>query len=135
MTFPRGARTAAELRGARVVRALLSLWAMSSLLERLGGRDGLTVVVAGLVARLEADPRLAGRLVRCEAELVDAFAALLGGGRAPPGALRWSWSEQAAVLACLIDTLSAAGVGCSLRQEVVCQIACVSSESRRAYHA
>jgi len=119
---------------------------MQSLLERLGGRDGLTVVVAGLVTRLAADPSLAGKLagiprVRCEACLVDYLAAaLLGescaldGERLIERARDMTCAERAAVVVHLFETLSAAGVGSSLSQEVVLRLAGVSRQSRVRRH-
>lgn len=111
---------------------------MASLLEQLGGTDALAVVVAGLVARLRADPRLASKLdglacARHETHMVDYFAALLDNDRGPQGApdtsvirslFRTGEVKYDDFLRYLADTLSAAGVGDLLSHQVVRQIAC-----------
>lgn len=118
-----------------MVRRLLRSIAMASLLDQLGGRDGLTVVVAGLVARLAAAPDHAGRWddadrARDEASLVDALAAALDGASPLPATGRAARIASATFVACLIETLAAAGVGSALSREVVVRVARVRHVER-----
>jgi hypothetical protein len=90
---------------------------MASLLDQLGGREGLTVVVAGLVARLAAAPPAGATRGRYEAILVEQLAARLAGGDTlePIAA-----DVGAGVIAeCLRATLTAAGVGNALSAAVL----------------
>jgi hypothetical protein len=112
---------------------------MASLLDRLGGSDGLAVVIGGLVARLYADARFTKRLdgiarMRHQADMVDCFAVLLDGDHALPVerqlamvllGLQLDGVEVEAFLGYLAETLAAAGVGGALNREVVAQIAVV----------
>ena len=103
---------------------------MASLLERLGGRDGVAVVIAGLVGRIRADPRLIGRCagvarLRHEQHLAEYVGAILEGvprqafafraprGRPPDAAAIELFLDH------LADTLVAAGVSSRLSDDVV----------------
>ena len=113
---------------------------MDNLLERLGGRDGLAIVVSGLVARLSADPRLANKFDRHtrahQEEYILTYSAVLLDGDHAPGLerdlaalhLRLQFGEEALAvfLDYLTETLTAAGVGSSLSRQILMQIACTS---------
>jgi len=105
---------------------------MPSLLEDLGGRDGIEIVVAGLYERLLADPDLRGYFdgasrLRLEARLVEFFCALLGDrpadwqGRdlhAVHVGLQLSDRHLDGFLRALAATLAAAGVAGGLAASV-----------------
>lgn len=103
---------------------------MASLLERLGGQDGVAVVIAGLVSRIRADARLTSRCARVarlrhEKHLSEYFAAVLDEPpRLPcaPRPPRGPPPDPAAIeifFGHLAATLAAAGVSSALSHEVV----------------
>ena len=112
---------------------------MASLLERLGGRDGLAVVIAGLVARIRTDARLLSRCagvarLRHERHLTEYFVDLLDPVPQPAVTVRAPRrppADAAAVeifLGHLADTLTAAGVSTRLGEEVVGAVARVRED-------
>jgi hemoglobin len=110
---------------------------MSTLLERLGGRDAIEIVVAGFYERVLGDERLrrffrGTSMSRLQALQVDFFCAALGGTphtyrgrdmRSAHAGLAISDGDFDAVATHLVTTLESAGVDGELIKQVVAAIA------------